>query len=172
MAEKRTYERMRERDVGLGPRSERAVRAVIEAIFARAGTKEGEGAEVLPPPAERVAWVTREIDDFLSRATTRSYVIVILSLAVVSLVAPLFLRRFGALASLSPGERVVALERFERSGLAPALLAVKALVCVHYYEHPDAAREVGFDGACLVSAGARAVATAAAQGAGGEAVTP
>lgn len=155
MAEKRTYERMRERDVGLGPWSERSVRAVIEAMFARAGKGEGEGAEVVPPPAERVEWVTREIDDFLSRASGRSYAIVLLSLVVVSVVAPLFLRRFGSLASLSPGERVRALERFERSGLAPALLAVKALVSVHYYEHPDAAREVGFDGACLVPPGSR-----------------
>ena len=45
------------------------------------------------------------------------------------------------------------LERFEKSGFAPALLAVKALLSVHYYEHPDAAREVGFDGACMITSG-------------------
>ncbi|CAN5924299.1 hypothetical protein BH11MYX4_BH11MYX4_04380 [soil metagenome] len=146
MTEKRTYERMRERDAGLGPWSERAVRAVIEALFAR----EGEDGEVTPPPAERVTWVTREIDDFLARATTRSYAIVLLSLVVVNVVAPLLSRRFGSLAGLSPRQRVHALERFEKSGFAPALLAVKALLSVHYYEHPDAAREVGYDGACLV----------------------
>jgi hypothetical protein len=142
MTEKRTYERMRERDVGLGPWSTRAVRAVIEAIFAR----EGKDGDVTPPPEERVAWVAGEIDDFLARASARTYAIVLLSLIVVSVVAPLFVRRFGSLAKLSPRDRVEALERFEKSGLAPALLAVKALVSVHYYEHPDAAREVGFDG--------------------------
>ena len=149
MTEKRTYERMRERDVGLGPWSKRAVRAVIEALFAR----EGEAGDVTPPPEERVAWVTGEVDDFLARASGRSYAIVLLSLVVVSVVAPLLSRRFVSLASLSPSERVRALERFEKSALAPALLAVKALLSVHYYEHPDAAREVGFDGACMISSG-------------------
>ena len=72
----------------------------------------------------------------------------------MSVVAPLLSRRFGTLASLSPTERVPALERFERSGLAPSLLAVKALLAVHYYEHPDAAREVGYDGACMLTPGA------------------
>lgn len=149
MTEERTHSRMRERDVGLGPWSKRAVRAVIEALFARGG----EGGEVIPPPAERVAWVTEDLDDFLARASGRTYVIILLSLVVVSLGAPLLSRRFVSLASLTPRERVHALERFERSGLAPALLAVKALLSVHYYEHPDAAREVGFDGACMITSG-------------------
>jgi len=147
MSSKQTYERMRERDVGLGPWSERAVRAVIEAIFAR----EGEGGDVTPPSAERVTWVTGEIEDFMARASGRSYAIVLLSLVVVSFVAPLFVRRLGTLAALTPRERVEALDRFEKTGLAPAMLAVKALLSVHYYEHPDAAREVGYDGACLIS---------------------
>lgn len=150
MSEKQTYERMRERDAGLGPSGKRALRAVIEAVFARAGAN----GEVTPPPEERVAWVTAEVDDFLARASGRSYFIVTLSLLVVSLLAPLLSRRFTSLASLSPTERVHVLERFEKSGLAPALLAVKALLAVHYYEHPDAAREVGYDGACMITRGA------------------
>ena len=150
MSGKQTYERMRERDVGLGPWSKRAATAVIEAVFARAG----ESGEVTPPPAERVAWVTAEVEDTLARASGRSYAIVILSLFVVSVVAPILSRRFTTLASLSPSERVHALERFERSAFAPSLLAVKALLSVHYYEHPDAAREVGYDGACMLTPGA------------------
>jgi hypothetical protein len=136
------HERPRERETGLGPWSERATRAVIEGVFARLD----DAGELAPPPAERVAWVCREIDDFLARVSLRSYALVLLSLFAVSLVAPLFVRRVGSLASLAPWQRVHALERFEKSLFAPALLAVKALVCVHYYEHPDAAREVGFDG--------------------------
>lgn len=141
-----TYERPREREVGLGPRAERAMRAVVETVFARSG----EGSELVPPPAERITWVCGEVDDFLARVTARSHALVLLSLFAVSVVAPLFVRRVGSLASLAPADRVHALERFERSMFAPALLAVKALVSVHYYEHPDAAREVGFDGACLI----------------------
>ena len=125
------------------------MRAVIEAVFAR----QGEAGDVTPPPEARVAWVTDEVDDFLARASGRSYAIVLLSLVVVSVVAPLMSRRLGSLASLSPTERVHALERFEKSGFAPALLAVKALLSVHYYEHPDAACEVGYDGACMIAPG-------------------
>jgi hypothetical protein len=146
MANEPTYERPRERAVGLSPWAERAMRAIIEAVFARAGD---DG--VAPPPEDRVAWVCREIDDFLSRVSARSYVVVLLSLVAVSLIAPLFAKRLGTLASLPLADRVRALERFEASGLSPALLAVKALASVHYYEHPDAAREVGFDGACMIA---------------------
>lgn len=122
------------------------MRALIETIFAR---EDGAGSVARPPP-ERVDWVCLELDDFLARASLRAFAIVALSLAAVSLVAPLLVRRFGALASLPLALRIEALERFERSALAPALLAVKALASIHYYEHPDAAREIGFDGECLV----------------------
>jgi hypothetical protein len=140
-----TYERPRARAIGLRPWADRATRGLIEAMYAR----EGDAGELAPPPSERVEWVRAEIDDFLARVSTRSYAIVLLSLLAVSLLAPLFVRRIGALASLALRERVHALERLEKSMLAPALLAVKALLSVHYYEHPDAAREVGFDGACM-----------------------
>lgn len=147
MANEPTYERARVREAGLGPWGERAMRAIIEAVFARGR----EGGDVEPPPRERVAWVISEIDDFLARASARSYAVVVLSLMVVSVVAPLLVRRMAALASLSMHDRIDALERLEGSSLAPALLAVKALASVHYYEHPDAAREVGFDGACMTA---------------------
>lgn len=140
-----TYEKPRERDVGLGPSQQRAMRALIEAVFARKS-----GDDVVAPPEPRISWVCAEIDDFLSRVTTRSRLVVLLSLFAVSVIAPLLARRFGGLASLALSDRIHALELFERSPLAPALLAVKALVSLHYYEHPDAAREVGFDGACMV----------------------
>lgn len=34
----------------------------------------------------------------------------------------------------------------EKSFASPPVLAVKAILCILYYEHPDAAREVGFVG--------------------------
>jgi hypothetical protein len=141
------HELPRRRDAGLSPWSERALRAVVEAIFAR-------GADA-PPPSERIDWVVREVDDFLARVSTRSYAIVLLSLFAVSVLAPIVGKRFGVLASLALADRIHALEALERSGLAPALLAVKALASVHYYEHPDAARDVGFDGQCLLPGGSR-----------------
>jgi hypothetical protein len=145
-----TYERPREREKGLGRFWERALRAVVEAIFARGGQGD-ESDEIVPPPADRIDWVCREVDDFLARVTVRSRVLVLLSLFAVSVLGPLFARRFGTLGSIALTDRVHALERFERSMFAPALLAVKALASVHYYEHPDAAREVGFDAACMTT---------------------
>jgi hypothetical protein len=139
--------RPRQRTKGLGTRSERALRAVIEAVFAR----RGEGDALIAPPKARVSWVYQEFDDFLARASLRSYAIVLGSIWLVSLMAPVLLRRFSSLSALSLSERVRGLEAVEASGFAPALLAVKALLSLHYYEHPDAAREVGFDGACLLS---------------------
>jgi hypothetical protein len=150
-AKAKAYERPREREKGLGRSAERALRAVAEAIFARSG----KGDEIVPPPAERIDWVCREIDDFLARVTIRSRVLVLLSLFAVSVIAPLYAWRFGRLGSIALTDRVHALERFERSMFAPALLAVKALASVHYYEHPDAAREVGFDAACMTTTEAR-----------------
>lgn len=144
-----SYERPRERDAGLSPWAERSLRALTEAIFARRSKGDDE---LVPPPAERIEWVCREIDDFLARVSTRSRLLVLLSIFAVSVLAPVLMRRFGSLASLSTVDRIHALERLERSPFAPALLAVKALASVHYYEHPDAAREVGFDGECHVAA--------------------
>jgi hypothetical protein len=46
-------------------------------------------------------------------------------------------------------DRIRALLRLEHRAGEP-LIAVKATLCLLYYEHEDAAREVAFDGACLV----------------------
>jgi len=54
------------------------------------------------------------------------------------------------LRALPLGDRSHALEKMESSRFALPLLAVKAMLCIIYYEHPDAAREIGFDGACLL----------------------
>jgi hypothetical protein len=117
----------------------RRARAVAEAVFLRA-----DG----PPPASRLDWLALELEDFLARSGTQTRVVFRLSLFVVSLLAPLSIGRLRSLESLPLRERVRALGRLE-DRFGPPVLAVKALLCVLYYEHPDAAREVGFDGSCL-----------------------
>jgi hypothetical protein len=37
----------------------------------------------------------------------------------------------------------------ERSALGLAVFGAKAILCIVYYEHPDAAGAVGFDASCL-----------------------
>lgn len=117
-------------------------RAIAEALFARGGA---------PPPAERMTFVVCELEDFLARAGTRSRCMLTFSLWAVATLAPLVAGRFARFTSLPVAERVAALEALE-ARLPEPLLAVKALLCLVYYEHPDAAREVGVTVPHLVAA--------------------
>lgn len=118
----------------------RRLSVIAEAVFS---------VGALGPPPERLDWLRRELDDFLSRAGGQTRLVLSLAVWAVWLLAPLSCGRFRSLASLPIRERAYALSHLEDRFGAP-VLAVKALLCVHYYEHPDVAREIGFDGQCLV----------------------
>jgi hypothetical protein len=118
----------------------RRARLVAEAVFQRT-----DG----PPPPDRLDWLMLELEDFLARSGAQTRVVFGLSVFVVTVLAPLSIGRLRSLGSLPLRERVRALGRLE-DRLGPPVLAVKALLCILYYEHPDAAREVGFDGSCLL----------------------
>ncbi len=120
---------------------DRMVWSVAEAMFC---TDEG------PPPAARLAWLCADIRDFLTRSGPRARWIFLLALFFTSWVAPLLVGRLPPLARMSVRDRVDALDRFEDGLLvqAAAILALKATLCIVYFEHPDAAREIGFDGLC------------------------
>ena len=125
----------------VSPRALRAARHFAEAFFA---TSEG------PPPAERLDWMERELDDFLGRAGGRGRGTFRLALFAITWGAPLFVGRLGPLGRLAIADRVHALETFESiPGLGLALFLVRAIVSIVYYEHPDAARDIGWDQACL-----------------------
>lgn len=126
----------------VSPRLIARARVVAEALFSTANG---------PPPASRLDWLCIEAEDFLARAGARSRFVVGLALFVVGLLAPLMLWRLAPLGRLTVRDRARALQRLEDRFGAP-VLAVKAMLSILYYEHPDAAREVGFDGACLKSA--------------------
>ncbi len=126
---------------GATPRMLAAIEALAEALFS---------TDAGPPPRARIEWLSREMDDFLARAGSRSRFVFRMSLLLVSIAAPILRGRFASLRALPIEERTEALERMERSRLALPLLAVKAMLCILYYEHPDAAKEIGFDGACLL----------------------
>jgi hypothetical protein len=124
----------------VGPRTVRAAVAIGSAIFGR----DGAG-----PPPERLAYLGAEVEDFLSRCGPRARTMLTLMVWLVALAAPLCIGRLGSLAALSQRDRVRALDRLERRFGEP-LFAIKAVLCLIYYEHPDAAREIGFDGECLL----------------------
>jgi hypothetical protein len=119
-----------------------ATSALAEALFASE-----DGA----PPAARLRWLCDELDDFLGRAGPKARLFFRLSLLAVSVLAPLMIRRLRPLRTLPLAARTQALTRIEESAFALPLLAVKAILCILYYEHPDVVREIGY-GACASEA--------------------
>lgn len=113
------------------------VRAVAEAIFS------GPSG---PPPAERIDWLCRDFDDLMRKAGPNARTVIRVFSQVISALAPAMIGRPPGLWRLSLPDRVRALRKLEASFASGALLAVRALICILYYEHPDAAREVGFVG--------------------------
>ncbi|MDP1823428.1 MAG: hypothetical protein Q8L48_09305 [Archangium sp.] len=114
-----------------------SLRAFAEALFS---TEEG------PPSVERMDWLMKEMDEYLLLAGPGARVIFGLALFVVVWLSPLFIGRLPTLRSLEVPERVEALTRMEESFASAPVLAVKAFLCVVYYEHPDVQREVGHVG--------------------------
>jgi hypothetical protein len=127
----------------------RDARAFAEALFS------GPSG---PPPAERLDWLMSDAEDFVAEAGPRVLAIFAGGLAAASLLAPPLVGRLGPLWRLSLEDRCRALERMEATPLGLPLLAVKAMLCILYYEHPDALRDIGVlrgtetSPACMVTA--------------------
>ena len=124
----------------LRPRTIRTMQAIAEAIFA---------SEAGPPPEARIRWLCSEMDDHLAHAGASARTFLRAATFAVAAAVPYFARRPLPIERLSLKARIRALERMEESFAVAPLLAVKAVLCILYYEHPDAAREAGFDGTCL-----------------------
>lgn len=110
-----------------------AVMAIAEALFSVDGKA---------PPAERIAWLRHEFDDFTSRATGQGRFLFSIAARIISLVAPLLIGKLPTLRRLSIEDRVRALTRLEERPLAPLLIALRAILCLLYYEHPDVPPEI------------------------------
>jgi hypothetical protein len=121
------------------PRAIRAARGIAEALFSSGGA---------PARPERVQWLMTELDLTLLQGGWRVGGGYRLMISTVSWLAPLMVLRPRPLWRLGVSERVHALRRLERSPLASVFLAVKALLCLIYYEHPEAIRETGYELAC------------------------
>ena len=121
------------------PRTIRAARAIAEALFC---------SDAGPAPSDRIEWLLGEIDVLLTRAGWRSGGFYKLGVFGVWLLAPLLIGRLPGLGRLPLTDRVRALTKMERSGLAVVVLGVKAIMCLMYYEHPDAVVETGHASEC------------------------
>ena len=117
-----------------------ATRVVSEALF----SADGEA-----PNEERLAWLVDDFGDFYARSHGNARLILRMSLFVLTWIAPLFAFVPMPLGSLSIRRRVIALERLEASPLAPAALAVKAMLCILWFEHPATQAETGTAPTCM-----------------------
>ncbi len=124
---------------GLPPRALRAARAVAEALFAHEGG---------PPPAERLDWLERDLADFFGHVTLRARLLFRACVATLTWIAPLLVARLPPFSRLPLEARIEALHRIERTPLSLAFLGAKAILCIVYFEHPEAAREIGWDQRC------------------------
>ncbi|MCA9632899.1 MAG: hypothetical protein KC766_34840 [Myxococcales bacterium] len=124
------------------PRAIAAALAVAECLFA---------AESGPPPRQRLTWLGRELDDFLERIGADARSSYLLGLFALGVLGPLLSLSFTPLRSMDLERRAKALSKVETSFASGLLLAVKAMLCIIYYEHPDAAASIGFDGRCMLA---------------------
>jgi hypothetical protein len=115
-------------------------RAVAEALFA---------SDAGAPDQERLVWLEREMASFVGHAGEDARRILGLSLLAVTVLGPIMAGKWGFLGR-SLAERQAILARVEHSFLSTALLAVKAVLCILYFEHPAATREIGGPFGCLV----------------------
>ena len=119
----------------------RRARHVAEALFT---TEEG------PPPPARIDWLEADLRDFFGNANWRGAFIFRACIFAITWLAPPLLFRLPPIGRLLVGDRVEAIERFERlPGAVLTVLGAKAILSLIYYEHPDAAEEIGWDQECL-----------------------
>lgn len=108
--------------------------AIAEALFA---SEEG------PPPPGRINWLRREYVDLFCRTSGRGRFYFGAGSLVVSIVAPLLIGKLRPFRRLPHAERLEALRRFEAHPLGSILIALRAILCLLWYEHPDVASESG-----------------------------
>lgn len=115
----------------------RVARAFAEALFAD---------DAGPPPADRLDWLMDDLEHLLAHAGGRARALFGASMLALTTVAPALSAKPRPLWSIPWQERVHVIERFETTPLGLAVLGAKAMLCFCWYEHPEVAKEIGFDG--------------------------
>lgn len=115
---------------------QRTLGSVAEALF-----ESGRG----PAEPGRVAWVVDEIDHFLMTVGGRTRLVIRLAVETVGRLGPLMVGSFGPFDRLPLAKRQAALSRLERSPAGLTVFALKTLLSLHWFEHPDTVREHGLE---------------------------
>lgn len=101
-------------------------------------------------PADRLDWLQEDVEAFLAHAGPRTTFLFTLVMVLLEWAPPFVLGRPRRFSKLTPKERLRFLERVDASRLAALIAAPKAVLSLCYYEHPEALRETGYDGGCLM----------------------
>lgn len=113
------------------------LRAVLCTLF-EPGT--GAAAEA------RIAATLGEVRAYLERAGLQTRVAFRAALIAVQWAPLLLLRRLRRFVRLAPAERARCLVRFERSPFGLALVLLKTVLCLHWFDRPDVLARTGYDG--------------------------
>lgn len=123
-----------------------AIRAIAGVLFA---THEG------PPPEDRLRWLAARVHDHRARVGGRGMLVFRIAVFAAMWIAPLWSFRLPTLSRLPHEARVEVLDRWERSPAGMSLFAIKAILCIIWFEHPAEAEAIGFDGLPLTPDPAR-----------------
>jgi len=142
---------MRDRST-LSVRQRACAFAIAETLFSKENHAEAgdEPASEVEQERQQLAQSVASMERFLEDAgssTTRLYRVL---LRVVEWVAPLLVFHLPRFTSLSAQLRAKALRRLEHSPLSAVIWGLKAILCSAYWEAEIPAREIGYDGRCML----------------------
>jgi hypothetical protein len=126
-----------------GPFGKRVLRSLAEAFFTDPDDPADRGAD------QRFAWLVDDVDDFISQASPALRLGTRAALVLVELLPVFFIGRFARCSSLGLEEREHYLATVEASAVPRVGLLVvmfKTLMTILYFEHPEAAPHLGYDG--------------------------
>ena len=119
-----------------------AARAIAEGLFYDARTDR-------PPSGDHLDWLMDESEAFLAHAGVQARTVFQASVLALTTLAPPSAGKLPPLGRLTPADRAHAIHRFESTPFGLAVLAAKAILCIHHYEAPEAREQLGFDGECM-----------------------
>ena len=117
-------------------RRRQQVIAAAEALFA---------TDAGPPPRDRLERVAADALRFAVEAGPRVRFAFHAALWVLTWVVPLLLLRLPPFGRLPLDRRVRAWNRAEGGPLGPLFVVVKMILCLHWYEQPEAFDELGYE---------------------------
>jgi len=125
-----------------GPTTRPIVRAVAEALFTDPERPESMSSE-------RLDWVVAEADDFAGHASKQLGTGLLLALLLLEWLPLLVVGRFSRASSLSVGDRIGYIAKLEGHAIpifALLVVAWKTMLTFVWFEHPENASALGYDG--------------------------